>query len=193
MLGGAQHGEGLHVDHLGVDRIIGRAGNDAGARRERSGCDAGHAQRQGNHARQVEERRFALRESQRRGIHIAIGDAGCLIDAGLLQNAAAGGAQRDQQIGHRAGRFQPGKRCGEHHAGLHRADARHERRETALQVRPVFRRSGHDEQHAASGNRCRLNPRCHRVRSPPSWCPSWWRSIWLRPRRHRHRPVRRPR
>ena len=71
-LAGAQHGEGLHVDHVGGDRGVGGAGNDAGAGRQRRLGNARHAQRQRHDHRQIEEWRRALLEAERRGVHVAI-------------------------------------------------------------------------------------------------------------------------
>ncbi len=51
--GGAQHRIGLHVHHVGVDPIIGGAGDDGGAGGQASGFDGRHAQGNLDHRRET--------------------------------------------------------------------------------------------------------------------------------------------
>ncbi len=95
----AHHRERLHVHHVGVDRVIGAAGDHACARGQGRRLDARNDEGQRHIGRQVQKRRHALLESQRRRIHVPIGDRDRLIDFRLFERARTGRAQRDHEIG----------------------------------------------------------------------------------------------
>ena len=98
--------------------------------------------------RQVEEGRRAAGKAQRRGVHVAIGKGGRLVDAGLLQRRGAGGTERDDEVGELVLSFQPAERARQLHGRLDRADPGHEGRDVGLQVRAVLGIDGHDVEDA---------------------------------------------
>ncbi|MCY1299305.1 hypothetical protein D9M70_488280 [compost metagenome] len=151
-MAGAQDRKGLHLHHVGVDRLVRRARDDVSAGRKPGLRHAGNPERQRHHGRQVEKRRCALLEAERRGIHVAIADGNGLVDLRLFQPGGTGGPERNDQIGQGSLRGELRERSRQHHGGLDRADAGHQRFDPLLEVRPVFGIHGHDVENPASGN-----------------------------------------
>ena len=145
-LANAQHRIGFHVDHIGIDGFVGAARDHIGAGGKPRFGNARNAQRQFEDRRQVEKRRAALLEAERRGVHIAIGHAGDLIDFRMLQRRRAGRPQGHHEIGQIVRRLQARQFARQVDGGLDRADAGQERREPRFQESAVFGLHRHDEQ-----------------------------------------------
>ena len=82
---GAEDGEGLHVDHVGVNGVIAGAGDDAGAGGQPRGRESGRTLGQRQDGGDAGERRLASGEAEDAGIHVAIADGGDPIDAGVVE------------------------------------------------------------------------------------------------------------
>ena len=142
--GGADHGEGLHVDHVGVDGVIADAGDHAPTRGQSGRRQGGRAIGQRQDGGDPRIGRLALRKAKRAGVHVAITDLGDPIDAGVVEAARARGAERDDHVRQGVVGPQALERMGDRRGGLDRTDAGDQGADAAAQGRAVFRLGGHD-------------------------------------------------
>jgi hypothetical protein len=98
-----------------------------------------------DHRGNIEKRRQAPLEADRGAIHVAIGDAGDLVDLGVLEPFRTGRSEREHQVGMLPGARECRKgrcRCG---CCFDRSYACDKRRDALAQVRPVLVLGGHDD------------------------------------------------
>ena len=143
--GGAQHRIGFHVDHVGIDAVIGNARDDIPAARQSRRRDARNNVRDRNDRGLVEKWCQPSLEAERRTVHVAICDARHLIDFRVFEAARSRRTEREDEIRQRTAMRKRRERRANRGRRLDRADTCDQRIDARFQVRAILMFSRHDK------------------------------------------------